>query len=99
MVIKVAVEMAGQGKGVVSYNTKSKVIEVDYPSESIRQSILSYLMTKREFQIPESQQLDDYRIDKAYPSDNITYFQLAMCTLWANTGVLVDWSTEKQMEE
>ena len=49
---------------------------------------------KREFNIPESQKIDDFRVDKVFPKDSTTYFELTMCTLFANTGVHVDWKTQ-----
>ena len=50
---------------------------------------------KRKFQIPVSQELDDYRIDAAFPNENITYFELTLCNLCAETGVFVNWKTQR----
>jgi hypothetical protein len=99
VVEEVKVFMAGVGRGKVIYRELTKEISVEFPSEPLRKAIYSYLHTKREFQIPESPGIDDFRIDEVFPYENQTYFELSMCTLWANTGVLVDWSTEKITEE
>ena len=65
---------------------------VDFPDKKTVKAINKYLHTEREYQIPESNEIDDYRIDKAKPIDGPTYFLLALNTLWANTDVWVIWS-------
>jgi thermostable 8-oxoguanine DNA glycosylase len=69
---------------------------VVFPSPGVEKAIVKYLTTKREYKIPESNRIDDYRIDKELPTRNRMYFELALCTLYAETGVFVDWSTLKE---
>lgn len=42
------------------------------------------------------QGIDDCRIEKKLPTESTMYLELALNTLWAHTGVFVDWSTEKE---
>ena len=65
-----------------------KDIQINFPDDK-RKEIEKYLNTIREYRIPESNRIDDYRIDKAKPIDGLTYFQLAMSTLHFNTKVWV----------
>ena len=81
----------GNQKGFVKYNKETKEVSIDFPNESLASDIEEYLDTKRVFRIPESQKIDDFREDLVSPLDNETYFELAMCALWAETGVWVDW--------
>ena len=81
--------------GVVSYDDKAKKISVDFPVPDIEKRIKKYLDTKREFTIPESPAIDDFRTDTAYPKDNLTYWELALCELYTNTEVWVDWKTQE----
>lgn len=86
----------GDTRGTVKYDEKNKEIFVDFPDEEKRKEILKYLITERTFRIPESQKIDDYREDKARPVENITYLELSLSTLEVNTGIMVDWKTEKK---
>jgi thermostable 8-oxoguanine DNA glycosylase len=49
-----------------------------------------------EFRIPESNRVDDFRIDRVRPTKNRTYMELALCTLFANTGFWVYWGTLRE---
>jgi len=81
-----------EGKeGYVKYDEKNKEVEVYFPDDFIETEVYNYLNNKRVFRIPESNRIDDFREDLAYPYDNMTYFELAMSSLWGHTGVLVDW--------
>lgn len=55
------------------------------------EEIIDYLMTKRKFIIPESNKIDDFRVDDAFPTDSDMYFRLALNELWAYTDVWVTW--------
>lgn len=87
-------DKGGKKIGEITYEEETKVIEVigDHPA---LKKVKRYMGTTREFMIPVSQELDDYRIDKAKPGDQLTYFELALCTLHANTGVWVDWKSQR----
>jgi len=78
-------------EGEVKYNKVTKAIIVDFPAASVKKDIEKYLETKHEFRIPESAEIDDFRVDNKYPKENLTYFELAMCNLYAHTGVWVVW--------
>ena len=66
--------------GEITYDEETKIIEVigDHPA---LKKVKRYMGRMREFMIPVSQEIDDYRIDKAKPGDNLSYFELALCTL------------------
>lgn len=98
MVIEIEIEL-GDSRGVVQYSENLRKIDVDFPIVPIQAAVREYLQKEREFWIPESHRTDDFRVDRAHPYDSTTYFELAMCSLWSATGVLVDWPTEKRREE
>jgi hypothetical protein len=75
----------------VEYVEKSKEIIVHFPDAFVEDEVEEYLHTKRLFRIPESNRLDDFREDVAYPYDNQTYLELAMCELYSHTDVWVNW--------
>ena len=69
-------------EGLIEYDDSSPVkFKVSFPDEKIRQDIITYLTTPREFWIPESQRIDDYRIDVESPVADKMYFVLALCEL------------------
>lgn len=65
-----------------------KVITKD---ERLKQRVETYFTTKRKFYIPESDVIDDYRVDEGIPTDNGTYFELALNELTSKTGVDISW--------
>lgn len=88
--IRVGIRKEGQ-KGTIEYNSGTKEFAVDFPDTRTVSQINKYLTTKREFRIPESGKIDDYRIDNALPVSNETYFRLALSTLFVNVEVWVEW--------
>ncbi len=80
-------------KGTIEYLGKIKDFIVSIDDSAISEAIQRYLTTEREFRIPESQKIDDYRVDTAKPAENRTYFELSLNTLYAKTGVFVEWDT------
>lgn len=66
--------------------------KVEFPDEAKREEIEIYLKSEREFWIPESDAIDDYRTDKARPIDDIIYFELSLSSLYGHTQVFVHWS-------
>ena len=87
-------DKGGKKIGEITYDEETKIIEVigDHPA---LKKVKRYMGRMREFMIPVSQEIDDYRIDKAKPGDNLSYFELALCTLWAEIGVWVDWKSQR----
>jgi len=81
----------GKQKGFVTYNKKEKEISIDFPDRSLVLDIEKYLYTSRIFRIPESQKIDDFREELASPLESEMHFELAMCTLFSETGVWVSW--------
>jgi len=82
MVVKIKYD----GKiGKIDYeDTKPVKFTIDFPSLplNIRRKIVEYFNTKRDFIIPESQKIDDYRTERAKPADDIGYFEQSLSNLW-----------------
>jgi len=84
----------GDRRGAVRYDERRREVRVgiDGPRAAAEQ----HLTAPREFRIPESGRVDDYRVDRARPTDNRTYMELALCTLYAETGFWVHWDTLRE---
>lgn len=90
---KVRLEYKGLG-GSIRYTAKSLQkgeYSLDFPSEEVERRVREYLATEMEFKIPQSPKIDDFSVERGKPTDNFTYFELALCTLWRYTGVWVIW--------
>ena len=75
-------------EGSIEYEDSSPVkFIVSFPDEDVRQKIITYLSTPREYWIPESQRIDDYRVDLESPIASKMYFELALCELKNSVGV------------
>jgi hypothetical protein len=91
--MRVEIERDGK-RGAVSYDERRREVKVDY--DGPRAAAELHLTAPREFRIPESARVDDYRVDRARPTDNRTYMELALCTLHAEAGFWVHWDTLKE---
>ncbi len=80
--------------GNVIYDEKTKELEVDLDNTIMKNAVSSYLRTEREYWIPTGDGIDEFRVDKAKPTESLMYMELALSSLWGNTGVWVDWETE-----
>jgi hypothetical protein len=78
-------------EGWVDYDEKNEAARVEFPNERMKTAVSAYLTSPREFTIPESDDIDDFRIDKAIPTENETYMTLAMSSLIGTVGLWVDW--------
>ena len=65
--------------------------ELEDVSAADERKIMRHLSKKRDFRIPQSNQIDDYDTLSGLPVDNETFFRLSLCTLWANTKIKVIW--------
>lgn len=83
-------------RGAVVYDVANQTVFVEFPDEELQKKVDTYLHTQRTYQIPVSQEIDDVRIDVRYPYESKMYMELALNTLWARTGVFVDWSTQEE---
>ncbi len=84
--------MNGIDTGTVVYDVQKKEIIVNFlEDEGIKKDIKAHLSKEHVFLIPESNVIDDFRKEKGFPKDNLTFFQLALCELYINTGVWVEW--------
>jgi hypothetical protein len=80
--------------GQINYDPKTKDLEVDFPVAAGQQRVINYLTTEKSFRIPESQKIDDYRIDKARPTESLMYMELALCTMLAKINARPLWNTQ-----
>lgn len=71
----------GDLRGKVTYEPQGKQVNVEFPDENVAVEIIKFLSGKREFWIPESQRIDDFRIDLELPTENEQYFTMAMSSL------------------
>ena len=87
----IAIEHNGTTGQIVFQNSQPCLFKVNFPDEKIRLCIIAYLTQERKFTIPESNSIDDYRIELARPTDNAEHFEQALSSLWAKTRVWVRW--------
>jgi hypothetical protein len=86
-------EAQGKPEGWVTYDEQDHSLTV-VGDPSGRLAL--YLTTPRDFTIPESQRIDDFRIDRARPTENRTYMELALCEAFAEAGFWIMWETEEE---
>jgi hypothetical protein len=80
-------------RGTVEY--ANGIATVDIGDEVAQGLIEDYLSKTQTFRIPESQQIDDFRIERAKPTDSEMHFSLALCTMYHTIGVWVNWETKE----
>ncbi|MCL5406870.1 MAG: hypothetical protein M1398_09205 [Deltaproteobacteria bacterium] len=100
MVIQIQIQTKGNPNqfGKVVYDDSAKSVSVIFPNADVKRRVESYLNTEREFWLPESDQIDDFRVEKAKPTDSRSHFELAMNTLLTNTDVWLNWGTEEEVK-
>ena len=82
-------------EGTLEYSNSIPVeFEVVHDNPEVIKIVTDYLTKTTDYPIPESQQFDDYRIDIAKPTEDIPYFELALCTIKADTGINFYWERE-----
>lgn len=79
--------------GIIVYHSKTKELRVSHPNARIRDRIRKYLTTKRRFTtgLPNTKEIG-IQLEMATPTDNINFFEMALCELYSKTGLWVDWS-------
>lgn len=83
----------GTGKsGTISYTQVTKKVEIDLDIPAARKKkLMSFFTEPREYWIPESDKIDDYRVEPHPPIENTDCFRMAMSELYGATGVYVLW--------
>jgi hypothetical protein len=81
----------GEVFGEIVYDETTKKVTIDATGDIAE--LEKYLTTVKRFKIPESQTMDDFRIDKAKPTKNKDYFTQALCSCYAHTGFWILWDT------
>jgi len=78
--------------GTIVYDSKLKKVEINIDIDSkIKKEMQLFFTREREFTIPESNRIDDFRIDKIVPVDNLACFEMAISELYGATGIYVLW--------
>ena len=86
-------------EGRVTYSEERHKLSVTHEVPAVEQMVTRYLTDAREYRIPESSKVTDQdRIETALPTDSTMHMELALCELFAHTGVWVHWSPENQTE-
>jgi len=80
-------------EGVIEYDEPNRKASIQYDGDS--SAIKSFLNTVREFRVPESKRIDDFRIDRQKPTRSLQYMEMALCELYAETGFWILWETQK----
>jgi hypothetical protein len=66
-------------------------VEVLFPVQKVKEEVEKFLQTEREFWIPESQQEDDYRVEKKKPIASFGHLQMSLCEITAAININVEW--------
>lgn len=83
----------GDDRGCVDYNPYTKEVEVHHPDKQVRKKVYEYLTKKQSFKLGGgSGDIGDFKMVKEVPIQETHYLELAMCMLYENTRVHVDWS-------
>ena len=90
----VQVRYEGQ-PGLVEYDNETQEVSVQLENAIKTREAHQFLTTRQTFRIPQSPEMDDYREETAVPTDSIMHMELALCTLFANTGIFVEWETQE----
>jgi len=61
--------------------------QVVHENPQVVERVRSHFTTPRQFRVPESQRIDDFRVDFVEPVLDKNYFLQALCTLDAETDV------------
>ena len=80
---------APEGDGPVEFAVDTKV-------EGIRNVVNRYFNRSRDYSIPESQEIDDYRQEEQVPTKDISYFELALMEFQAETDIQVFWPKDQK---
>jgi hypothetical protein len=88
--MKVGITKDGKN-GYVDYNEVARDVTVHY--DGPKAAAERHLTAPQIFRIPESGGIDDFREEKVRPTNSKTHMELALCTLFAETGFWVNWET------
>jgi hypothetical protein len=90
----IGIKAAGQ-EGRILYDPEDVAgFIVEHPDPRVVEAVRQHFTTRREFRIPESQEIDDFRVDFVLPTTDENYFIMALCEMQAAIGV--DWEMPKE---
>jgi hypothetical protein len=86
----------GAPEGFIVYDERRRRVSFETGENDLGiRRLRDYLTRRQSFRIPESQVIDDYRIERAKPTDNRTFFELALCRAYAATEFWILWDTQE----
>ena len=91
-------EIEHEGKrGRVEYNESTTEFRVEHPDPEIMKTVTGYLSSVREFRIPESNRINDYREEIRRPTESRMHMELALSGGFYQTGAKVLWETKEEI--
>jgi len=80
----------GDVEGSLEFTDSAPVkFQVVHENPQVVERVKAHFLTPREFRIPESQRIDDFRVDFVEPTTDKNYFLQALSELAAATDVWV----------
>jgi len=87
----------GGQEGRILYDPEDVAgFEIEHPDPEVVKAVRWHFTTKREFRIPESQEIDDFRVDFVLPTTDENYFIMALCLMDAAIDVSWSWPERKR---
>jgi hypothetical protein len=83
-------------KGSLEFDPDSGVHTLAIDDPVVRDMVERYITTPRSFRVPESQQLDDFRIDRVKPVEDENYLMMALCEMLSEIGVEPIWPQDTE---
>lgn len=77
--------------GTVQYIEDTKEVLVSSETDNIRWAVYKYLTSKRDFTVPVDEKQGNFMTVSIVPSDDLGFFQLALCEMYGKIGIHVDW--------
>ena len=77
--------------GKILYDEEAKTVSIEGLPEDKAVELEVFFTMEHAFFIPQSDQIDDFKVEQRKPIENVLDFELALCSLCSNTGVWVDW--------
>lgn len=90
-IVKVAAHIINHAEdGYLQYNTETKEVQSHLHHPDLDQKVVDYLTTERAMHQYTS--LSQFQTVSAVPASSLETFKLALCYIWVDLGVHIDWS-------
>lgn len=95
--LKIAIHYDGK-YGFIKYDPESQEVLVTHPNSKVRDVVYKYLTTTRDFvtelEKPGKNHTGTTGMIYVSPTDSAEYVEMALCEMFFNIGVHVDWNNE-----